>query len=53
MLLIARSEGIRCQTGCCVAAGIHIEAFATCRVCNLWTAAELEVGGKSIPLCKG
>lgn len=23
------------------------------RVCNLWTAAELEVAGKVIPLCKG
>ena len=23
------------------------------RVCNLWTAAELDVAGKSIPLCKG
>ncbi|CAL5229268.1 g12559 [Coccomyxa viridis] len=27
--------------------------YQACRVCNLWTAAELDVAGKVIPLCKG
>ncbi len=26
---------------------------ACCRVCNSWTAGELDVAGKAVPLCRG